>query len=352
MPTDNPPPTPQLSLHERPLRFIVFTCRDPKTDFRLPLVDALRSRGHEVHYIWLKRRPQVSGPRNSEPPSTMTLMDCFRYLRAATSLRSHINFYFTTTNLCFPALMLMLHAVCASGVWCFDIHDDLLYSLRGLSRLRARVSQTLLLRASDVLVHAAPTLKELFPRSHHLGNASAVGYLVREAAPIDRVLILASIDERMDFAFLDAVAALRPDFAFDVHGQISRNVQSLMRNLLASRSNVRYHGAYVNADLVPILQRNAVMLAPYRVDDRLTRYLDPLRYYHALNSGMEVITTGIPQAQTFASRLFIVRTPQDAALVLAAVRADPAARRNADGNSPITWDTRADQLVEILKSAS
>ena len=53
MPSDARPP-------ER-FRFFVFTCRDPKSDFRLPLVDALRHH-YETYYIWLRRRPIVSGP--------------------------------------------------------------------------------------------------------------------------------------------------------------------------------------------------------------------------------------------------------------------------------------------------
>src|ERR1019366_2339912 len=114
-----------------------------------------------------------------------------------TTARERANIYFTTTNLCFPILILALKAICRPGVWCCDMHDDLLYSLRGVARLRARMNRALLLPAFDLIVHAAPMLKELFPASHHLGNASSIGSLKRNAPRFDKVLILASIDERM-----------------------------------------------------------------------------------------------------------------------------------------------------------
>ncbi len=333
------------------LRLVVFTCRDPRTDFRLSLVDALRRRGHEVHYIWLKRRPSVSGPFDDDSTVLMSLASCFRYLRRVTNVPGRTTVYFTSTNLCYPALILALRLWCGRGVWCFDMHDDLLYALHGAARLRARIRQAALLRAFDLMVHAAPTLKELFPASHHLGNASSLGPLPREALRFDRVLILASIDERMDFAFLAAVAARCPGISFDVYGQVSRTVEAAMRALQDAGPNIHYYGPYVTADLIPILQRYAVMLAPYLIADRLTRYIDPLRYYHALNTGMEIITTAIPQAGEFADRLFLVRAADDVAQALERLQADNRARRNPGTVPPITWDLRAAQLVDIILAA-
>jgi len=333
------------------LRFLVFTCRDPRTDFRLSLVEALRHRGYEVHYVWLKRRPLVLGAGPGDAPQPLNLLALLRYLRRRSAVRTHANVYFTTTNLCFPSLIFALRALCAPGVWCFDMHDDLLYALRGKARLRARFSQALLLRVFDLIVHAAPTLKERFPCSHHLGNASSLERLQRTQTRFDEVLVLASIDPRMDFAFFAAVAAECCDVRFEIYGQISHDARAAMQSLLHSRPNIRHHGAYVSADLVPILSRHAVMLAPYVADSPLTRYIDPLRFYHALNSGMEVITTGIPQAAQHADRLFIVRTPSEAARVLRLLQTDSSRSRNAADAAPISWNLKAGRLVEILRAA-
>ena len=196
------------------------------------------------------------------------------------------------------------------------------------------------------MVHAAPTLKELFPHSHHLGNASSVPRLERKRHDFGRLLILASIDERMDFALLDATAARCPEVQFEIYGQVAPAVEPAMREVLLERRNVHHHGPYVTEQLVPILERFSVMLAPYRIGTRLTRYLDPLRYYHAVNSGVEVITTDIPQARAYADRLHIVQSADDVAGVLERLRAGGDFRA---GRAPlITWDRRAEELTDIL----
>jgi glycosyltransferase involved in cell wall biosynthesis len=329
------------------LRFVVLTCRDPRTDFRLPLVDALRHRGYEVHYVRLGRRPVVAGPSQGAPTS-MSLAACLRHLRRVSSAQDAVNVYFTTTNLLFPWLILTLRALCAPGIWCFDMHDDLLYGKRGLARVRARIAQSILVPNFDLMVHAAPTLKELFPRSRHLGNASSLGRLQRVDPDLGRVLVLASVDERLDFALLEAAAGACPGVQFEVHGQVDPSVEDAMRRLLQRRTNIRHHGAYVMADLVPILERFGVMFAPYRVNVRLTRYLDPLRYYHALNSGMEVITTAIPQAEAYADRLHIVASAEDFARALEIVEKGGANGRKATRFAPITWEQRAEELLDLL----
>ena len=329
-----------------PFRIIVLTCRDPRTDFRLPLVEALRRRGHEVHYVRLGRRPVIAGPGDDGHVGSTSLTACIRHLRRVTAGKNFSNVYFVTTNLLFPTLILALRLLCSPGIWCFDMHDDLLYGTRGLVRLRARVRQAMLLRTCDLLVHAAPTLKELFPRSHHLGNASSVTRLERIGKDFGRMLILASIDERMDFALLDAAAARCPEVQFEIYGQVAPAVEPAMREVLFKRGNVHHHGPYVTEQLVPILERFTVMLAPYRIGARLTRYLDPLRYYHALNSGMEVITTDIPQARAYAERLHIVQSAEEVAQVLERLRTGGDSR--AGRAPPVTWDQRAETLTDIL----
>jgi hypothetical protein len=331
---------------QTPFRIIVLTCREPRTDFRLPLVEALRRKGHEVHYVRLGRRPMIAGRSDADGVGSTSLTACIRYLRRVTMGKNLSNIYFVTTNLLFPTLILALRVICAPGIWCFDMHDDLLYGTRGLVRLRARVRQAMLLRTCDLVVHAAPTLQELFPRSHHLGNASSVTRSKRIGNDFGRMLILASIDERMDFALLDATAARCQEVQFEIYGQVAPAVEPAMREVLLERRNVHHHGPYVTDQLVPILERFTVMLAPYRIHTRLTRYLDPLRYYHALNSGVEVITTDIPQARAYADRLHIVQSADEVAQVLERLRTGGGSKA---ARAPlITWDQRAEELTDIL----
>src|SRR5262249_51668111 len=150
--------------------------------------------------------------------------------------------------LVFPILNRVLRRLCG-GLWCFDMHDDLLYNRKGWAREKARMAQKLLVAGSDIVVHAAPTLKEIFPTSQHLGNASSITKIERHNPDFQKVLVLASIDERLDFQFLTAAALIAPELSFDIYGQISGNslqIRARVEEMIRSAPNIRYVGSYVN----------------------------------------------------------------------------------------------------------
>jgi hypothetical protein len=331
------------------LRFFILTCRDPRSDFRLPLVEALRHH-YETWYIWLRRRPIVSGLTGTEPPVEMSLPDFLRFIRRFRQ-DDKVNVYFNSTNTYFPGTTAVLRLLAAAGVWCLDMHDDLRYHNKGFKRWREGLIISLLRRLSHVTVHAAPTLQEMFPDSRHLGNASNILPLCRATNPNDDVLIIASFDERFDFDFLSALAQACPGTQFHLHGWTRPDDTPTMVQITAIEArhvNIHYHGSYTMADLPSILSTYRVSVAPYRTDTNLTRYIDPLRFYHCLNAGLEVVSTDIPQARYMRDWVHVV--PDVAACVetLANIRTGASARQPS--YSPITWELRADQLVEILRT--
>lgn len=336
-------------------RIVLLTCRDPRTDFRLPLAESLQRLGHDVAYVHLKRRPAVVEMAAPDRRQEFSLAGFLRHARRAFRPSGRPLLVFNSTNLVFPGLSRVLRAL-IGGLWCFDMHDDLLYASSGMRRRRLRLAQSVLLQGSDVVVHAAPTLQELFPRSRHLGNASAVGPIARPQPDFSKILVLASLDRRIDFGFLARAAALNPTLTFDIHGQVSGNdpaVAADLAALLAANPNIAYHGAYDSAGLPAILACYAVTLAPYVAGSRLTRYIDPLRYYHCLNSGMEVVSTGIPKARDLAGSLHVIAAPKEFGPLVERLRDEPSARRNAApdiaGNS---WAARASALMAIVADAA
>ena len=98
------------------------------------------------------------------------------------------------------------------------MHDDLRYHYKGLRRLQIKIDIMLARFFSDITVHASPLLTELFPDSRHLGNASHILPLPREVPAEQRILIIASFDERFDFTFLAKVAELCPTYQFHLYG--------------------------------------------------------------------------------------------------------------------------------------
>jgi hypothetical protein len=328
-------------------RFFVFTCRDPKTDFRLPLVDSLR-REHETYYIWLRRHPIVSGPCADDKPVEMTVPALFRFIRRFRG-DDRRNVYFNSTNTYFPGLIACLRAVAPSGLWCLDMHDDLRYHNTGLKRWREGQIISLQRRMSHLTVHAAPTLQELFPDSIHLGNASNILRIPPTETADNQILIIASFDERFDFDFVSDLARNCPDLDFHLHGWSrpgDTTTQTQIVALAARHTNVRYYGSYTMADLACILGRYRISVAPYRTDTILTHYIDPLRFYHCLNAGLEVVSTEIPQARFMADYVHVVSNVTSCAETLSAIQAGKLAKQR--GYTPITWDQRADRLIEII----
>ncbi|KQT61783.1 hypothetical protein ASG54_23185 [Aureimonas sp. Leaf460] len=305
-------------------------------------------------YVFLKRRPVVCEMSSPDQAKSFSLPGFLAHARKAFRGKRPL-LVLNSTNLVFPVLSRVLRAT-IGGLWCFDMHDDLLYNRTGLRRRRMELGQRLLLGGADLVVHAAPSLKELFPRSLHLGNASNQTPIKRAEPNFCKVLILASLDRRIDFDILSRAAELNPDLTFEIFGQISENdpaVAADLADLQRSRPNVLYRGAYVNRDLPSILGAFRVTFAPYATGSQLTRYIDPLRFYHCLNSGLEVVSTDIPKARDLSASLHLVGSAEEVGPLVRRLRDDPAARRNAKPDaSADNWRARAVRLMEIVTAST
>jgi hypothetical protein len=326
-------------------RFFVFSSRDPRLgDFRTPFVEALRQQ-YETYYIKLGRRCIVSGPVNMEMSLPQLLLFFWRLRRDDV-----LNIYFNSTDNAFPLLTALLRLISPRGVWCWDMYEELRYDSTGLQRLRLSIALKILQSNSDIILCAAPPLIELFPKALYLGLASHILPLPRNAERNNEVLVLASFDDRCDFNFLSKLATLCPETQFHLYGRVSRNHIPWQQQLTAvynNHSNIHYHGAYTHDDLPTLLQRFDVTLAPYRSDIPRIRYIDPERFYHCLNAGLEVISTDIPAAHRLSQWLNIARDPAECATIIAALRSGKLEKRG--GYSPITWEQRIKRLVEIIR---
>jgi hypothetical protein len=328
-------------------RFFVLSSRDPRRgdDFRTPFVEALREQ-YETYYIEVRRHPSISGPVKMEMSLPQFLLFFWRLRRDDV-----LNVYFNSTDTSFPLLTGLLWLISPRGVWCLDMHDELRYEATGLQRLYLSITLMILRSLSDIILCCAPTLIELFPKARHLGLASHMLPLPRNAERTSEVLVLASFDHRCDFNFLSKVAVLCPETQFHLHGRVSYYHGVLAEQQLTAicndHSNIHYHGPYTRDDLPALLQHYDVTLAPYRTDGSKARYIDPERFYHCLNAGLEVISTDIPAAHRMSQWLNIVRDPSECAAILAALRSGNLAKRGA--YSPITWEQRVKRLVEIIK---
>jgi hypothetical protein len=329
-------------------QFYLFSVRSYALDFRQFLVAALRRQGHRVWHIHVGRSTRLTrddGTR-AEFAGASGFVRLLRYLRADARCTDDPVFI-DSTGPYTPVRSLALRAALGPGLWCYDIFDNMLYDYRGLVRLRAGLAIGLLSRLSPVQLTLSRETLRLFPRAVHLDNAAHTGPIARQN-PDDRDLVLlSSIDGRLDAGFVRALAALAPERRLFVYGRAA-SAQRL-EALLRERANIVYRGEFGYDDIDAILAPFAVALAPYAINT-LTEYINPDKYYYFLNSGMEVISTDIPQARRMRNRIHIAQSPADVPAIMQRLRADPAFRKNAAG-PVIGWDQRARELVDIIAQA-
>ena len=81
----------------------------------------------------------------------------------------------------------------------------------------------------------------------------------------------------------------------------------------------------------------------------LTEFINPDKYYLYLNSGMEVISTDIPQARRMADFIHIARSAGEIVELVARIQSEPAYRKNKFLHD-FSWERRADDLIKIIQS--
>jgi hypothetical protein len=93
------------------------------------------------------------------------------------------------------------------------------------------------------------------------------------------------------------------------------------------------------------------MFAPYVTPSPLTDTIDPLRYYHALNAGLEVISNPIPRARELADLLHLFTPGDDFAALIEALRAGSSLRNPGTTSTQFNWQTKAQRLLDIAEAA-
>jgi hypothetical protein len=338
------------------MRFIILTRRDPSTDFRRSLADALRDEGYPCYVTLVRRMLVVDGPHEGDPTSRMSPIGFLKFIRNLN--RGETLVVIDSLNLGDPLFCLVIRMILSKAIWAYDIHDDLLYDLRGIKRLRAKISLRIHLLIANLSLHASPSLLDRYPKSIRLGNASHLERREKRLQNLQQILVLASVDERFDF---ELVRGILENGAIELHifgslaegstSKTQRVVRAAFNNLCDEFPNVTYFGAYNNDAIQGILDKYQVMLAPYKVNHFSTRYIEPLRYYHALNRGLEIISTPIPALRDMAAFIHVIESPEEFWVTLRKLSTNIDVWRN-DGSrfKPITWRARARSLVTILQT--
>ncbi len=327
-------------------RFIFLRMHPHESDFRFALAEALYEIGFDATYIYLTKKPIIYELGSSQQ-TTLSRKQFLRYMRKRFGGEKRL-VVFNSTDLYKPRLCVLLRLQ-IGGIWCFDVHDNLLYENKGWERIKMKFRQHLLVAASHLQVCAAPNLIELIPSARHLGNASNMARVERENINWRKVLVMSSIDARFDFDFLCRTAELLPHTQFHIYGYVGgEEIKARLTALMGARTNVIYAGPYQNSDIAKILADFGIMLAPYQ-HNHLTRYIDPLRFYHGLRSGIEVVSTSIPAVKTMPHLIHVADSPEACAARLREIAENPDARLNTPERSFVpSWHDKAKDFLHLL----
>lgn len=184
----------------------------------------------------------------------------------------------------------------------FD-YIDLWESSLGTGWFDAAVERQLIARA-DLLVASAATLQQALEakagrRAHLLANA-VNGHLFRADLRHERppdvpagrpyCLYVGSLyGDWFDWGAMEAACAALPGVDFVFVGD-HKGVQPA-EQLARTRPNAHFLGPRPQRDLPPYLQHAAACLIPFRTDNEITRYVNPLKVYEYLAMHRPVVAT-------------------------------------------------------------
>ena len=334
------------------MKFIFFSARPYKSDFRRFLIEALRAAGHEAWHVKIGRCNKLSSIEGSEEFCGIAgLLGIIRRVRIIGANGKIV--CVDSTGAVLPIRSILFRVALRGGAWCFDIFDDLLYDYRGYRLFKARISIKLLAHCSRILLVSSRESLRLFPSARHLDHAADVPRVNREDHNFQNLVVLFSIDQRFDFEFVREIARLSPSSKIVIHGHFMPDNEIIRRRLAelcAQQTNIVYSGKYEFDDVPAILNPYAIGLAPYVVG-RLTEFINPEKYYRYLQGGLEVISTDIPQARRMGEWIHVVNSPAEVIEVARRIEQDRTFRKNTGLGPDYTWSRRARDLVDIVNAA-
>jgi UDP-galactopyranose mutase len=288
---------------------------------------------------------QIVVPRLPEPLSGPETAAAQRALidglLAAEGIRQPVLYYFTPLALTFsdhvPASLVV-----------YDCMDEL-SAFRGAPPQIAALEQALLARADLVFtggVSLFEAKRHLHPNVHafpssvdvpHFARARALRFAPEDQATIPgpRLGFYGVIDERLDLALIDSVAAMRPHWQLVMLGPVVK----IDPAVLPKRDNIHWLGPKLYEELPLYLAGWDVALLPFARNDA-TRFISPTKTPEYLAAGRPVVSTPITDVVRSYGEAGLARiagTPEDFV-----VQCEAALR---EAERPAGWLARVDRAL-------
>ncbi len=168
--------------------------------------------------------------------------------------------------------------------------------------------------------------------------------------PRPRIGYLGHVFALLDYDLLREICIRRPEWQMVFVGPIQR--ESLLQNL-RGLPNAHFVGTRPHEDLPVILQRFDVGLMPFLIND-FTRPLVPLKLYEYLAAGVPVVSTDLPNLDSFRSLIQLVPGEVDAfeAAIVRELEGDRAAiaSRLREAARAFTWSQiNKEYVIPVLR---
>lgn len=230
----------------------------------------------------------------------------------------------------------------------YDVYDDFSYGAAGLHRLE-KIKDDLCWRWScNGAIVLSDGLKLWYPFSRYLDNASHCSFS-RQTDDPTRFVYIGSIDSRVDFSWLRNL--VKRDITLDIYGRVHASdmtIQSELQNFISENGNVRYLGEYENDNVEIILSNYSIGVIPYKTDNRMTKYVNPDKLYHYLNSGLEVLASPIPQVRKMREFIHIIDDESDWTIAISCLSKPRAKKWH---RSRYNWEIRWQEMNRIYEQA-
>lgn len=190
----------------------------------------------------------------------------------------------------------------------------------GRKRLVMRAQEDALLRGVDQVFVHAQGLRQLYsPLTQrpiilipsaadvpHYQSTDKVHPLI-QTIPKPRLVVMGTIDDRIDRNLLYQLSCLRPHWHLVLIGQIRSRPQDF--SSLLSRQNVHYFGKQPFSQLPAFLNGAGVALIPYILND-MTRSISPLKAYEYLAVGMPIVSVDLPEIHPLQPWIRVIKNQE------------------------------------------
>ena len=130
-----------------------------------------------------------------------------------------------------------------------------------------------------------------------------------QAIPHPRLVVMGTLDARLDRDLLLGLAAQKPHWQLVLIGQTRAGQQKYAR--LLEKPNVHYLGKQPFASLPALLNGADAALIPYLLNE-MTHFISPLKAYEYLAVGKPIISVDLPEVRTLQPWVQIVAANDDA----------------------------------------